>query len=141
MAQKIQKISEFMLREHGKILALLNKFEKSKNLEDFQNLRDKLENHMYAEEQAIFIFYAQRKKFPVLIKIMQQHQELEEDMQKIEKDLHQKTEEYKKLMKAHVVLEDTKFYPLLDKDLTSDEQKAMLETTKEYILGNIGFGK
>jgi hypothetical protein len=29
----------------------------------------------------------------------------------------------------------------LDKDLTADEQKQMLETTKEYIFGKIGFEK
>lgn len=134
-------MSEFMLKEHGQILALLNKFDKSKKIEDFQKLKERQENHMYAEEQAIFTFYKNKKKFPVLATIMQQHQELEEDMQKIEKDLHQKTDEYKKLMKAHIVLEDTKFYPLLDNDLAPFEQQQMLETAKEYILGNVGFGK
>lgn len=135
------KMSEFMLKEHGQLLGLLDKFDKSKKMEDFQKLKERQENHMYAEEQAIFIFYKNKQKFPVLATIMQQHQDLEDDMKKIEKDLHQKTEEYKKLMKAHIVLEDTKFYPHLDKDLSADEQKQMLETAKEYILGSIGFGK
>lgn len=135
------KMSEFMLKEHGQILALLNKFDKSKKIEDFQKLKERQENHMYAEEQAIFIFYKNKKKFSVLATIMQQHQELEEDMQKIEEDFHQKTEEYKKLMKAHIVLEDTKFYPLLDKALSLSEQQQMLETAKEYIFGNIGVEK
>jgi len=127
------KIAEFMLKQHGEILVLLNNFDKSRNLDDFQKLREKQENHMYAEEQAIFVFYAKRKNFPVLMKILQQHELLEKYLQAIQKDLKRSIEDYKSLMKEHVALEDTKFYPLLDHDLTPAEQGDMLIRAKEYI--------
>ncbi|VVB80223.1 Uncharacterised protein [uncultured archaeon] len=139
MAKEEEKISVFMLKEHGQILALLNKFDKSKNAEDFKALRKKQEDHMFAEEKAIFTFYKEKKKFPVLVTIMEQHEELEDQMNIIEKNLKQNVEEYKKLMKEHIMLEDKEFYPKLDKDLNPAEQKNMLAKTKDYILGNIGF--
>jgi hemerythrin-like domain-containing protein len=137
--EKEEKISVFMLKEHGQILALLTKFNKSKNIEDFKALRKKQEDHMFAEEKAIFTFYKEKKNFPVLTTIMQQHEELEEYMKQIEKDLKRNSEDYKKLMKEHIQLEDKEFYPKLDKDLAPAEQRTMLAKTKEYILGNIGF--
>jgi hemerythrin-like domain-containing protein len=131
------KISEFMLKEHGQILALLNKFEKSKAEEDFKTLKTKQENHMMAEEKAIFIFDKKHKIFPVLATIMEQHEQLEKDMEEIQNNMEKDTVDYKKLMKDHVSLEDREFYPLLDKKLSSEEQKEMLTKAKEYILGNV----
>ena len=43
------KIADFMLKEHGEILALVNKFEKTTNAKDFESLKIKQENHMLAE--------------------------------------------------------------------------------------------
>lgn len=139
MAKEVEKISVFMLKEHGEILALLNKFDKTKNIEDFNKLRKKQEDHMFAEEKAIFTFYKNNKKMPVLATIMQQHEELEKDMEEMSKNIKKSSEAYKKLMKEHIMLEDKEFYPKLDKDLNPAEQKAMLAKTKDYILGNIGF--
>jgi hemerythrin-like domain-containing protein len=134
-----EKISTFMLKEHGKILSLLNDFNKSRTEENFQRLKKKQEDHMVAEEKAIFIFYKEKKKFPLLIKIMQQHEQIEEQMNEIEHNILQNSENYKKLMEEHIILEDKEFYPKLDTELTPLEKTKMLKETKEYILGNIGF--
>jgi hemerythrin-like domain-containing protein len=133
----MEKISELMLKEHGQILALLNKFDKTRDSEDFKKLKEKQENHMLAEEKAIFIFDKRRQLFPVLIKILQQHRELEEDMKEIENNAQLDATKYKRLMKEHIVLEDKEFYPNLDKKLSTEEQKSMLAKAKEYILGNV----
>ncbi len=131
------KISEFMLKEHGEILALLNKFDKTNNAKNFEELRVKQENHIMAEEKAIFIFDKKHKIFPILAKIMQQHEELEKDMDEIQNNPNRDSSAYKKLMKEHIALEDREFYPLLDKKLDANEQKEMLIRAKEYILGNV----
>ena len=130
------KISTFMLKEHGEILALLDKFDKTRKLADFEKLKEKQEKHMFAEEKAIFIFDKKKKIFPVLTTIMEQHGKLEDYMKEIYRDLQTtKTKDYKELMKKHIVLEDKEFYPLLDKKLTSVEQEEMLTKAKEYLFG------
>ena len=134
-----------MLKEHGEILGLLNKFEKEKldRKDAFSKFKDKQETHMFAEEKAIFAFYAENKKFDVLSIIMQQHTEIENLIKEIE-NLVGSQEEFQKQIKAireltkkHVTLEDTKFYPLLDKHLNPIQQENMLKRVKEVILGNI----
>lgn len=141
----MEKISQFMLKEHGEILALLVRLEKEKQDRNgaFLRYKEKQENHMFAEEKAIFAFYAENKKFDVLAKIMEQHTEIEDQIKAISDLLEHKenfTKEIKSikgLTKIHVALEDTKFYPLLDKHLTPIQQENMLKRVKEVILGNI----
>lgn len=142
---KMEKISQFMLKEHGEILGLLLKLEKEKQDRNgaFIKFKEKQENHMFAEEKAIFAFYAENKKFEVLATIMQQHTEIENLIKEISNLLDHKENFTKQikgirdLTKKHVTLEDTKFYPLLDKHLTPIQQENMLKRVKEVILGNI----
>lgn len=135
------KISEFMLREHGEIIALLSKYNKTGKSEDFMIFKDKQDRHMLGEEKAIFALYSRNKKFSVLSEIMKQHEMLHEmeDVFKNDGDK-KKFKEILDLMGKHIKLEDTKFYPVLDKELDVEEQEKVIENTKKYLLGSIALG-
>lgn len=127
------KISEFMLKQHVEILNLFDQFIKTKNIEDFEILKVKQGHHIYAEEQAIFTFYKYKKNFPVLVKILKQHQELEELMGKLSDNLKLNRIPFRNLLVEHTSLEDREFYPILDGQLTSQEQEKLLNEAKKLI--------
>jgi len=146
--KKGESIKQFMVEEHGKIFVLLNDFKKNlakDNADDyFQKLKDKLEPHVFAEEKAIMILNDEGKKFKEIVTILQQHDEIEELMGKIEDNLGRKLDHYEEnvkkimgLLKVHVILENTKFYPKLDKELNDNQKTRVLQKLKEVILGNI----
>lgn len=118
-------ISSVMLEEHGKMLKLLNDFVRGKN-GSYAALKDMQEKHAFAEEKAIFIFYKSKKDFNLLSDILEQHEELSVFMKDMENN---KTiaKKFEALMKEHIKLEDSKFYPMLDRDLLPDQQKKILE--------------
>ena len=62
---KEAKLSELMIREHGEMIAMLNEAEKADSLELFEKLKRKQENHVYAEEKAIFIFDKEYKRMRI----------------------------------------------------------------------------
>lgn len=116
--KKGETIREFMLKEHGIILALLDEFTKNfktdKSKVYFKKLKDKQDTHVSAEEKAIFILYDEGKKFPEIVTILRQHSELEAMEDK---------------------LENEKFYPKLDKELTDKQKHTILKTLQDVILG------
>jgi hemerythrin-like domain-containing protein len=118
-------ISARMLKEHGKMLKLLNDFMKNKR-DAFEKLQDMQEKHAFAEEKAIFIFYRDKKDLKLLSTILSQHEQLKEYMSQMQTSK-EAAEKFEKLMKEHIKLEDSKFYPMLDKDLTPEQQKRMME--------------
>ena len=133
------KVSDFMLREHGEILALLEKYKKTKKEEDFKKLGEKQERHIMAEEKAIFIFYKGKKGFEVLSIILEQHEQLLR-LEKAIENGENKFKEMKDLFAKHIRLEDEQFYPRLDEELSKAEQEEVIASAKKYILGTIGFG-
>lgn len=130
-----------MLKEHGEIIVLLAKLNKTKSLEDFKKFKDKQDKHILAEEKAIFIFYRAKEIMPVLTKILKQHEELNQITEEIERHINQDIEarvkKLRALMAEHISLEDRSFYPQMDKKLSQQEQEKILEKARGYILGNI----
>jgi len=118
-------ISVKMLKEHGKMLKLLNNFMKNKK-DAFESLKDMQEKHAFAEEKAIFIFYQNKKDFKLLYTILSQHEQLKEYMTQMQTNK-EAAKNFEKLIKEHIKLEDSKFYPMLDRDLTPEQQKKMME--------------
>jgi len=118
-------LSVRMKLEHGKMLKLLSDFIAGKK-GAYEKLKDIQIRHASAEEQAIMILYKEKKDFKVLREILEQHETLKDYLASMNIDS-SVAKKYEKLMKAHITLEDTKFYPLLDKDLTPTEQKEIFE--------------
>lgn len=122
---KRELISVKMKFEHGKMLKLLDDFMKGKK-GSFELLKDTQSRHASAEEQAIMIFYKDKKDFKLLKDILEQHETLRGYLSTMDKDS-AVAKKYEKLMREHIALEDKKFYPMLDKDLTPEEQKKIFE--------------
>ena len=141
MADK-KRISELMKLEHGKMITMLTKLKSTKDEDLFSYLKELIDNHVYAEEKAIFVFYKSNKKFKVLSEIMEQHEEIEDSLKDFENNLEvglgdkSKIDSLLNLIKVHTTLEDKEFYPHLDKDLSVAEQEDMFKKVK-VILGNI----
>lgn len=150
MAKKT-KISEFMLHEHGEMFAMLAEVIKKVDhlndvegaLESLAKLRKKQEDHVFGEENAIFILDKQKKVYPALVEIMEQHTELREIFNELQEDIENgrpavlAAKDLRDLFKVHIGLEDSEFYPKLDKNLTEEEQEKVLKNFNEVILGNV----
>jgi len=118
-------ISVRMKLEHGKMLKLLSDFVGGKK-DSYEKLKDVQSRHASAEEQAIMIFYKDKKDFKLLRTILDQHETLKGYLSTMNVDS-SVAKKYEKLMKEHVALEDAKFYPMLDRDLLPEEQKKIFE--------------
>jgi len=114
-------ISKKMKLEHGKMLKLLNDFVSGKK-NSYEKLKDMQSRHASAEEQAIMIFYNNKKDFKLLRIILEQHEAMRGYIDEINTNP-AVAKKFGDLMKEHIMLEDAKFYPMLDKDLTPTEQK------------------
>lgn len=118
---KKELLSAKMKVEHGKMLKLLDDFVKGKK-GAYESLKDVQNRHASAEEQAIMIFYEGKKDFSILRTILEQHETLRGYLSTMNVDA-SVAKKYAILMKEHITLEDKKFYPMLDKDLSPVEQK------------------
>ncbi len=118
-------LSVKMKLEHGKMLQLLKDFIDGKK-DSYDKLKDVQSRHASAEEQAIMIFYKDKKDFKILGTILEQHETLRGYLSTMNVDA-SVAKKYEKLMKEHIALEDKKFYPMLDKDLLPEEQKKIFD--------------
>lgn len=137
-----------MHREHAEVFRYFNQLEKSvrrndKDSEDFlRKFEEVHDNHLAAEEKAIFTFIKDPKKRKTIQKILSEHAEMREIQKKIKnkvkvglpiKDLYS---ELRNKLVSHIKFEEKEFYPWLDRDLTPEQKKKIL-TKVEYIFGTI----
>src|SRR3989338_1608965 len=144
---KKESLASFMLKEHGKIIALLNEFKKNATgnnaKETFNALKEKQDNHVFAEERAIIILNREGRKFEEVVTILRQHSEIHEILTKIKENITFETASFElikkllDLMKTHVKLENEKFYPHLDQRLGDDKKEAIMKNFHDVIIGNI----
>jgi len=144
---KKESLASFMLKEHGKIIALLNEFKKNATgnnaKETFNALKEKQDNHVFAEERAIIILNREGRKFEEVVTILRQHSEIHEILTKIKENITFETASFElikkllDLMKTHVKLENEKFYPHLDQRLGDDQKEAIMKNFHDVIIGNI----
>lgn len=120
-----ERISDKMKEEHGKMLSLLSEFIQGKS-GAYEKLKDFQARHAYAEEEAIIKFYEEKKDFKLLKTILEQHEQMRVYMVDV---LTNKViaNKFIELMKEHLKLEDSKFYPLLDKEFSPTKQAELFE--------------
>ncbi len=131
--KKGELISSRMIKEHGKMIVLMDKIKKG-DMGVIKELKDILSRHAFAEEKAIMAFYSRKYKskreLKLLSTILEQHEELRGYLGELESDK-KVLKNFNKLMNKHIKLEDSKFYPKLDNDLTPKEQDEMF---KEFMV-------
>lgn len=90
LAMNKETITSIMLKEHTEIFRLLGEYEKNRKNKDsaiyFEKLNKKQENHVYMEEKAIFMLYQERKRFPEIIILLRQHEELKKILEKLREE-------------------------------------------------------
>jgi hypothetical protein len=138
---------KLMLNEHGTINQLLDDFEKSIGedfaLERFRALKEKISQHMYGEEKAIFVMYKKRRISNVVTILLKQHTKILDLVDSVEskieskKDFSRELREFKQIHKVHIELEEENFYYKMDSVLDNYEKKEIVETYNAYILGSI----
>jgi len=145
-------LSELMIAEHLRIEAMLNVFERERELisneGDFINLKKifskfkwNLEKHFFVEERAIFTLCEgmQGEIVSDIFELMNEHGEILELIKEIEKTLEEnikpETGKLKQLLQRHKNLEDGTFYPALDKSLNEQQKQELSERIKEVLRG------
>jgi iron-sulfur cluster repair protein YtfE (RIC family) len=140
---QIVTISGIMVRDHDKIVKLLNELENYINLDKetlkkvFDIFRWELEKHIFTEERVIFISYNPEDKeegYTMIPQLMIDHKNildrLKEIQKRIKSDKNCNFQDFKEFLIQHKDFEENFFYPKLDQELD--------ETTKDMIFKRIG---
>lgn len=142
----METITNLMLKEHGRINAMLIDFEKkikdSKIAKElFSKFKWNLEKHFFVEEKAIFdvTISLSQDEISDIFDLMQEHGKIMSEIKKIENSLLKEKipqiEELKAILKKHATFEDQIFYPKLDLKLNENQKSYLIERTKEIIKG------
>jgi len=140
-----EPITNAMKEEHNRIDIILDEFKSSlkNNSKDIQENWDRLEwnikKHFFTEEKVIFSTFTLEGREDKNQDLLKEHEEIIEIIKDInEKKLNGIEEELTKLenkLKEHSEFENETFYPELDKTLTEEEKKNVIERAKEIIRG------
>ena len=143
-------IKELMVREHGKIFALLGKFrfeldhlrDTKAALKAYKKFNTFHKKHIYVEEKIIIKYNKQISSLGIAKAILKQHKEIKKTSQKIliqakkakeniPDKLYEEAAKLQKYLIAHVILEETKFYPFLDGEMKeADKIRLINKITK-----------
>lgn len=135
-------ISAIMLKDHLRLLSLLHAFDRIEQDDfaakrtAFETLKWHAEKHMFTEEKVVFTsFNAEEKKedYNLFLEVSKEHTTILNEMARIHNDLQKKISadgfHLRELLINHQKYEEKVLYPLLEKELTTEE--------KELILGHI----
>lgn len=135
-----------MDKDHCRISSLIEsiKFANGKSLSAeyllFNEFKWSLEKHIFIEEKVIFtnIDTPNPEINNMVLQLVEEHNTMLNALDKIENDLQTKQvgnkqdlDNVKKLLFRHKMLEDTKFYPLLDEVLNTEEKDKMIEKIQD----------
>ena len=136
-------IEDAMKKNHEDLEADLNSLINNKEMEEgdfyssFDNYLKKIRNHFVTEEQAIFSFYhiEDKEDSNVVFELMDQHVEILQVLEKIEKKIDKWSDidfsGLKKILTAHVAIENNVLYKDLDKNLSESEREFVLSKIEE----------
>lgn len=109
-------------------------------IEQLDHFRWMLEKHLFAEEKAVFGMFQKMKQDKVsqIFDLMQEHGELLGLLNKVEEQIANKEQPDILMLKTslinHAKFEDETFYPLMEEDLTSEQQQEIIKRIKDVIL-------
>ena len=151
---KLGTISEVMVRDHDKIVKLLNEFEKYIDLDKqtlkkvFDIFRWELEKHIFTEEKVIFISYDpedQLEGYTMIPQLMIDHKKIYDSLKEIQKSIKSdKTcnfQDFKDSLIQHKDFEENFFYPKLDQELDETTKEMIVERFREVKIDDSGLKK
>jgi hemerythrin superfamily protein len=143
---KSTEILDLMVKDHRKIVGLLNDVEKNLNsdLKIMVGVIDKfnweLEKHIFTEEKAIFTSYSPTditEGYAMVPELIQQHNIIMNKMDVMKKDLMKKRSidfyEFKELLMEHKNFEEQSLYPKLDQELDESQKKIIINRISEIV--------
>lgn len=143
---KSTAIIDLMVRDHGKIISLLNNVEKAleqptvEKMKVFHQLEWTVEKHLFTEEKALFTFYdpenvtAGYKMMPQLI---QEHNDITNRLRVMRRKLLEQNpvdfQGLKNVLMQHKQFEEDQVYPKLDQELTEEQKTIIMSRMKELV--------
>jgi len=144
---KDETILDVMLKDHDKILNLLDGLEKciyqDKHIlkKIFDAFNWELEKHLFTEEKVIFTLYEpeeQEEFYDIIPELIIEHDKIQEKLKEFKKIIkHNKecdTKEFIELFTKHKNFEEESFYPKIDQTLDEKTKKFIINRIKEVKL-------
>jgi hemerythrin superfamily protein len=143
---KTTAILDLMVKDHAKILKLLNAVEASIRkdfsslIKSFNTFEWNLEKHIFLEERAIFISYHDPKNiegYTMVPKFLEEHIVILDKLSGIRKDILRRgpldLSQFKILLMNHKNSEEKSLYPKLDEELDEIKKEYIIERINEII--------
>ena len=138
-------ILALMIRDHSKIESLINKFEKSIDLDEesmsnaFEKMQWTIEKHLFVEEKAIFVKYNPDdilEGYKMMPTLTTQHNEILNRLKNMRDDIikgiiPENILGFKTLLNIHKNFEERDVYPKLDEALKIEDKKQIIEKLNE----------
>jgi iron-sulfur cluster repair protein YtfE (RIC family) len=147
---KSTALTETMIRDHGIILKLLTRLEKTIGQEKslimtvFHDFFWALEKHFFTEEKAIFTVYQPEENtdgYSMIPELIKEHNEIFNQLKIMEKNIKEDEyfdfKEFKNLLMKHKNFEDEKLYPKLDLELEESEKRRIINRINDIRLLDI----
>jgi iron-sulfur cluster repair protein YtfE (RIC family) len=143
---KTTAILDLMIKDHGRLIALLNKIEKSLDLETdisikaFDSFEWALEKHIFTEEKAIFTSYQPDNistGFKMLPNLIKEHNEILNRLRVMRRDVltghNSDFLGFKELLLKHKLFEEEELYPKIDQELSEKDKKIIIDRIQELV--------
>lgn len=140
-----ESIADLMIKHHSVIRKSLNELKSSfeeddENIADYFNaFRWELEKHIFIEEKAIFYYCGECDEpniHNIIANIMNDHSQMIQILTEMGNSLLKKKKPdilpFIKILGQHSSFEDKELYPLLDRVLSSEEKKKILDRIEGF---------
>jgi hemerythrin-like domain-containing protein len=136
-----------MRKQHMLLNQLLDKYSNSKSKDRhklkllFYNFKWNLEKHIFIEEKIIFnsLKFTNKRQTEIISELIEEHGEIKYLSNRITELLVKSpkpdAETLKNFIMEHETKEVTTLYPQMDRQLTKEEKKDILEKTRDITLG------
>ncbi|UCF11801.1 MAG: hemerythrin domain-containing protein [Thermoplasmatales archaeon] len=145
---KSTEITDQMVKDHGKIIKLLNDVEKvidqERDLVSTMKVFDKfdweLEKHFFTEEKAIFTSYKPENVttgYAMLPELIKEHNEILNNLRVMRRNIKKQKpfdfHSFKVILMKHKKFEEKEVYPKLDQELDKSEKKVIIQRINEVL--------
>lgn len=145
---KSTAILDRMVKDHGKIVKLLNDVEKvidqEQDIVSTMKVFDKfdwtLEKHFFTEEKAIFTSYEPENVttgYAMLPELIKEHNEILNKLRVMRRNIKKRRPfdfyDFKVMLMNHKKFEEKEVYPKLDQELDESEKKVIIERINEIL--------
>ena len=147
MDMPVNSLTDLMVTEHARIQEMLEEVniasyeDKMRALESFNRFKLNLEKHFMIEEKAIVQLLTNISGVEVndTFRLMEEHGRIMAMIRKVEDDIshgdYSKVTTLMSLLEEHSDFENQTFYPNLDKKLSEDRKKEIIQKVSDMIRG------